>query len=246
MNLARSAVVGTPLESTARRLWARTTGDRNVIYNFETYAIFDRVLGPQSTCIDIGCHTGEVLDEMLGRSPQGRFFAFEPLPHLFAGLQSRYRSDAIHLYPYALGNREGASTFQFVTTNPAYSGLKRRPYERDSEQIEEIKVEVRRLDDVIPTDASIDLIKIDVEGGEFGVLVGGSETIARSKPVVVFEHGEAALGYGTSYEQVFDFFADVGMKVSTMKSWLRGGKPFSRSGFVDHVSAGADWYFVAA
>jgi hypothetical protein len=37
-----------------------------------------------------------------------------------------------------------------------------------------------RLDDVLPPDLVVDILKIDVEGHELGVVLGARETIARS------------------------------------------------------------------
>lgn len=57
-----------------------------------------------------------------------------------------------------------------------------------AEHFEEIQIKVQRLDDqpFVQTH-TIDLIKIDVEGHELEVLLGGLETIRRDKPVLIIE-----------------------------------------------------------
>ncbi len=68
---------------------------------------------------------------------------------------------------------------------------------------------LKRLDEMIPTDQTIDFIEIDVEGAELQVLQGGVETIRGFQPTIVFEHGIGAAGhYGTKPEQVFELLAD--------------------------------------
>jgi FkbM family methyltransferase len=53
-------------------------------------------------------------------------------------------------------------------------------------------VAIEPLDALIPDDADVGLIKIDVEGGEIGVLRGARRVIARSLPVLSIEIHPAA------------------------------------------------------
>jgi hypothetical protein len=56
------------------------------------------------------------------------------------------------------------------------------------------------------------MIKIDVEGAELLLIRGARETIAKNKPVIVFEHGlGGADSYGHTPEQVFDLLIDCGL-----------------------------------
>jgi len=193
---------------------------KNIAYDRMTLELFTKALKPNSNCIDIGCHKGELLLEMLRLAPHGEHFAFEPIPDYYAALQKKFIQYAnVHLYACALNNTTGQTTFQYVRNAPAYSGLKRRDYAITQPDIEELSVEVRRLDDVIPPTTTIHFIKIDVEGGEWGVLQGAAQLLARCKPVTLFEFGlGAANHYGTQPEWVFDFFADIQMSLYTLPS----------------------------
>ena len=103
-----------------------------------------------------------------------------------------------------------------------------------------------RLDDVVPIDAPVRFVKIDVEGGELGVLQGGMRTLSTHKPFVVFEHGDAAEGYGTRPEDVYGLLVEgCGLAVSTLDGWLSGEGPFREDEFRDCVVSGKDYYFVA-
>lgn len=55
--------------------------DKDTYYNELTELVMKKVLTPVSTCIDVGCHLGTVLERMLKYSPNGSFFAFEPSLH---------------------------------------------------------------------------------------------------------------------------------------------------------------------
>lgn len=252
-------VSGTPLEGLARAVYRTLRGtppaappmptDLNTLYDLQTEAIMERVLDRRSTCIDIGCHEGAILDAMLRIAPEGTHYAFEPLPHLFAKLASKYAGvPNVRLFEVALSEAPGEATFQHVVTNPAYSGLLRRQYARHDEEIVEIPVTLARLDDLVPPDAPVRLVKIDVEGAELQVLRGGSATLARCRPYVVFEHGRGAADcYGTTPAQVFDLLAGCGLRVSVMGDWLEAGgkRALARDAFAEQFETGRNYYFVA-
>ena len=137
---------------------------KNLEYDRLTKCIMKRCIHPQSNCIDVGCHKGEILDVILTLAPKGQHFAFEPIPVLFRQLQEKYKHKAT-IYPYALSDVNGTSSFQFVKNAPAYSGIHKRKYNIATPDIEQIHVELKTLDKLIPMDTRIDFIKIDVEGG---------------------------------------------------------------------------------
>jgi len=63
----------------------------------------------------------------------------------------------------------------------------------DREQLQEIRVPIRRLDDLVGTETA-DVVKIDVEGAELAVLRGGKALLARDKPTIMFESGPEEVG----------------------------------------------------
>ncbi|OON68020.1 FkbM family methyltransferase [Hymenobacter sp. CRA2] len=221
---------------------------KNQQYDEQTRAVIKRVCRPESTCIDIGCHKGEVLDLMLAAAPQGRHFGFEPLPDLYAELKRRYADTGkAQILNVALSNATGTATFNYVISNPAYSGLQKRTYDKPDEQDTTIEVQTDLMDRVIADTQRVDLIKIDVEGAELQVLEGAVETLRRTRPVVIFEHGLGAADcYGTRPEQVYDLLTEkAGLRVSLMKRWLRQEAPFTRQEFVQQFEQGKNYYFIA-
>jgi len=203
-------------------------------------------ISSNSNCIDIGCHKGEILDIMLKLSPQGKHTGFEPIPYLYNDLIKRYQSKATIL-PFALSEENGTSTFQLVKNAPAYSGIKKRKYDIENPEIEEIEVKLKKLDEVIPTELKIDFIKIDVEGAELGVLKGGKELLIKNKPLLVFEFGLGASEYyGTTPQDIYDFICDeVGLKIYTLKSFLKKGDPMDIKEFDHLFKTNEEYYFVA-
>jgi FkbM family methyltransferase len=213
-------------------------------YDCMSEFVMQRVLKSDSTCVDIGCHLGDVLEPMLRFAPRGEFFAFEPLPKLFAHLQTRFgRDERVKLFNLALSDKEGDDVFQHVVNAPAYSGFRRTDGTRPDETVEAITVRKARLDHILDG-AEIDLIKIDVEGAELQVLRGGLETIRKSKPYILFEHAGHAQYYGTKSEEIFELLQnECELNISLLDTFLRGGRPLSKTEFVGLVKS--EYFFLA-
>jgi FkbM family methyltransferase len=218
--------------------------DLNSRYDLETIEII-KSIGRNANCIDIGAHRGDILKHMLKYAPAGEHFAFEPLPHLYDELQAKFGNQC-KVYPYALGAVNAETSFNYVVTNPAYSGIKKRVYDRPDEEDKTITVRQRRLDDIIPKDTSIQLIKIDVEGGEFDVVRGAENILRTSHPVIIYEQGIGGSDiYGTRPESFFDFMASFGYSISLMEYYLLKKKPFNKDNYCLQFNNGYNFYFVA-
>jgi len=218
----------------------------NLKYDRLTKAILRRVLSGNSNGIDIGCHKGEILDIFLKYAPCGQHSGFEPIPELFNLLFEKYGRKC-RIYPYALSDHEGKSPFNFVKNAAAYSGIRKRTYAINDPVIEEIEVEVKRLDDVISNETPVRFIKIDVEGGEFDVLKGAKSIIVRSKPFILFEFGIGASDYyGTKPEDIYSLLVkDCGLNISLLDGWLKGWKPISLNEFSEIYNSRKEYYFLA-
>jgi FkbM family methyltransferase len=219
---------------------------KNQQYDAQTLQIMRKTCRPDSNCVDIGCHKGEMLDLILTFSPRGQHFCFEPLPDLFQGLIHKNYPPNCHFFDLALSTEKGETQFNYVISNPAYSGILRRNYDRPNEQDTQITVKTDLLDNIIPADIQIDFIKIDVEGAEMLVLAGAKRAIERCKPIVVFEHGLGASDiYGTTPQQVFAFFQQCGLHISLMRDWLAAKPALTEKGFEKQFSESKNYYFIA-
>lgn len=197
-------------------------------------------IAADANCVDVGASAGAILEQFVRLAPQGRHHAFEPIPSAHAALVERFPGVSVHRT--ALADKPGTASFHHVRSRPAYSGLRERDYPGEVD-VELITVDVARLDDVLPQDYAPTIIKIDVEGGELGVLTGARETLLRHRPLVVFEHGRGAREhYGTSADDVYALLVDdVGMRLFDMD----GGGPYSRIDFAAE-SNGPRWNWLAA
>ncbi len=223
--------------------------DRNTYYDILTELVMQRTLIPESVCIDVGCYKGSILRLMMKYAPNGRFLAFEPLPHLYNKIKDNFNSDNVRIYNLALSDSAGISYFNWVVSNPAYSGLKKRRYDRPKETDSQIEVKVDTLDNIVGRESvkKVSLIKIDVEGAEYFVLKGAENCIKRDKPVIVFEHGMGGSDcYGKKPEDVFDLLYDrCGLRLSLLSDYLLGKPPLDREGFCDQFYKGKHYFFIA-
>jgi FkbM family methyltransferase len=220
---------------------------KNQQYDYYTKRIIRERLVADSNCIDVGCFEGEILALYLKYAPKGKHFAFEPLPDKYEKLAIKYGNiKSVNLHNVALSNREGTSGFNYVTSNPSYSGLLRRDYDRAHEKDEQIIVKTDLLDHCLPDHIKIDIIKIDVEGAEYLVLDGAMETIRKWKPLIIFEHGLGAsdkYGYGPS--ELFHLLDSLGMCISTLDSYLAANASLTLEEFSSQYFQKLNYYFIA-
>jgi len=148
-------------------------------YEPMTTEVFKSMVKPGMTILDVGAHIGYytlLASKIAG--DMGWVFAFEPDPINFAGLERNIELNGfsnITTFKMAVSDYNGKGKL-FVSGN--FTGerslidVKGRPKDN-------IEVGVEKLDSIIW--GKIDIIKIDVDGGEVGVL-RGAERIINSNP----------------------------------------------------------------
>lgn len=219
---------------------------KNEQYDRFTQRIIQQVCQPNSNCIDIGAHEGKILAMMLAASPHGRHHAFEPIPALYEQLKKEFGPRAM-VHPEALSNQSGLTQFNLVLSNPALSGIQKRPYwKKEIDRI--IQVNTALLDHLIEPTEQIDLIKMDVEGAELWVLEGAIHTINRCQPFILFECGKmGGQAYDFSAKDAFDLL-DLRLKyrIFTLDAWLKHARALEFEDFQQHFEQGTEFFFLAA
>ncbi len=213
-------------------------------YDLQTTELIRKHLKKDSNCIDIGANLGHILMEIVAAAPKGQHFAFEPIPELYASLKKRFSKNTT-VYNYALSAKKGTAAFNYYPQRPAVSGFR----ERNNQILQEptlLTVQVEKLDDLIPENISIDLIKIDVEGAEYEVLQGAKKVLQRNKPIVLFECGLGGADvYGTTPDEIFDLFTDCGLGISTIEYFNAKKQPFSKEEFNGQFYKNYNVFFIA-
>lgn len=182
------------------------------------------------TFIDVGAHIGSVLAAVAHADPTVRLVAIEAIPSKAAGLRRRFPNAELH--ECAAGESTGEVPFFVDTRRSGYSSLTPRP-SAASAPVEQIRVPIRRLDDLVER-SDVDVIKIDVEGAELGVLRGGTRILEGCRPVVMFESGPKGdddLGY--TKEAMYAFVTSIDYVILVPNRVAHEGPGMTLDGFVE-------------
>jgi len=150
---------------------------------------------PGATLIDVGANVGQFASSALAAAPHARILSIDPIPENVQECRRRFASVAgYQAFQAALGERSAESvTFNLHTYSQASSLLPLSETARDSFRslgapTRQITVPMYSLDDLLDKVGGferIDLLKIDVEGGEAQVLRGATRTLQRTRAVLV-------------------------------------------------------------
>lgn len=166
------------------KLDLRDSSQRWIVFgNYEGKRQMDWIhhwLRPGGTIIDSGANVGQLL-LYLGRLPNVRIHAFEPVPASVAWLHECLAAQnawPVNIIESALSDREGTLRIQ---VDGAYSTTQMGWYqERGNPRID---VRSMRLDDYIEEQGvkQIRFWKLDVEGGEAQALAGAQRLLAQQR-----------------------------------------------------------------
>lgn len=147
--------------------------------------LFERSVSPGATVIDAGAYIGfYTLLAARRAGPTGRVFAFEPNPEAYAALRANLVRNALHgvadAAPFGLGERTARQRFYQAAGDGSESSL--FPPRHPSRSIETACVS---LDQALG-ERPMDVLKLDIEGGEVAALRGMRRTLDASPDVSVF------------------------------------------------------------
>jgi FkbM family methyltransferase len=214
------------LEKIRRYRQVRAWHARQARDDIAVQRLLEEALSAKSNCVDVGAHRGEFLDYFTDRSPEGQHIAIEALPHL--AVQLRKTFPQVLVVEAAVADKPGSAIFYHAVERPAWSGLEVQEYPTGT-TVEEIPVTISTLDDIVPDPATVDFVKIDVEGAELGVLQGMHRILSERSAIVLFEHAIIhAKAHSTTPAQIFDTVAGSGYLIYG----LDGCGPHDRQAFI--------------
>jgi FkbM family methyltransferase len=155
-------------------------------------AIAIQLLEPGNTAVDVGANFGlytRFFSEAVGAG--GRVFAIEPIPATFNVLQSNIKrlnllnvtaiqaasSDCTRTVTMIVPRINGADNFYraHISAEEAPLGTHR------------VSVRTAKLDELVPPDVLVALLKVDVEGHELACIRGALEIIKKCEPALLIE-----------------------------------------------------------
>lgn len=174
--------------------------DGNDYWDMQAHHIINKYLKDNSVILDIGANIGSHTVYWAIERHAKKIYAFEPLKGTFEILEKNVElnglNDRVVLYNLGLSDEE---------TKAGVAAYNMENIGGTSFQKTENGVFTFVPLDSIAIKENIDLIKIDVEGAEVDVLMGGLKTLKKDKPIVVIEsfHNKAVID---------TIFAELGYK----------------------------------
>lgn len=181
---------------------------------------------PGKVFIDIGSHIGSIISEVKAHNKEVSIIGVEAIPEKVSNLRRSFPS--VRFFECALGEKTGEATFYINEKASGYSSLL-NPNDSSSDSIREITVSVQKLDNLSKFQ-DVDAIKIDVEGAELGVILGGKETIKNNKPIIMFE---SAPGDLKNKEAIWDIFTSLEYGIHLPNRLAHNDRPLSKESFLD-------------
>ena len=213
------------------------------------HSVFEANIDKENVVLDIGANIGAHTLKMSSLAKQ--VHSFEPFPTSNALLNENISLNNITnvtTHKFALGNESCTSNYLWVSENnfgAAGLQLSKEPRNRTSTDFDsgkDIEVSVTTLDQFCKRKyiEEIHLIKMDVEGMELDVLLGGIDCIKKYKPIIVMEIW-GGNPFGSSKAKLLK---DLGYNMMQIKSpdyiFAHPDRPACLDGWAD-VYVKADW-----
>ena len=180
------------------------------------------------TIFDIGANTGQFASQFQRFFPDAEIYSFEPLKDCYNDLLKEMgHFSKFHAFNFALGDKNGKTQIYHNNFSPSSSLLfmeelhkKAFPY---TEKVNIEEINIRRLDDIIDNLYIKDniLIKIDVQGFEDKVILGGEKLISRAS-VLILETSFQPLYQGQLlFEGIYELVREMGFVYAGSEHTLR-------------------------
>lgn len=172
------------------------------VYDMVTTKFLRKVIHSGDVFLDVGANCGALTLVAASLIGEGKIYAFEPGAAIRSRLEANIEangdlSDRIKVVPLGLGLTK-SQLFYHEDENYRGNGSLHISYG--------IPVDIISLDEWVLAENvdRIDVIKIDVEGMEYDVLLGGKATLAKFRPIIYFETID--LFYGESQHKIRDIY----------------------------------------
>jgi FkbM family methyltransferase len=164
--------------------------------------------------LDVGAHYGEWAILACGLWPRARVVCFEIDAEIRRTLAESVRTHPnIEVYPGGMADRNERAEYHYFGDAPGYNSLIAFPHREESTVRSGIIIAGDDYADTL-NGASVDLLKIDVEGAEYRVLRGFQRAFeAQNIRIVQFEYGYANIAAGALLKDIYEFLGQRGYEI---------------------------------
>lgn len=178
-------------------------------YEAHIRELISRYFPTGGTFVDVGANVGiHALAAAKLAGKDGKVIAIEPVPEIRSRLQRNIQLNGLQnviFMPWVISNAPGTVSFYKPGRSLANQGAGSMYKSRIGG--EEIKVEAKTLDEVLAGESRVDFIKIDTEGNDGKVILGGAEIIKKHRPAILFEYAGGWSVSGVRPAEVVDLLA---------------------------------------
>lgn len=157
------------------------------LYEPETVALFKKIIKPDMVIVDIGAHIGyftRIFSMLVGKN--GMVHAFEADPENFELLKKNTKHlKNIKIYQTAISDHTGTIDFYHCEEKAGcHSTLPNQPLDF---KMRKIRVQAETLDSFLTREnvGQVDVIKMDIEGGEPKAVDGMKDTLSQDKNIAL-------------------------------------------------------------
>jgi FkbM family methyltransferase len=211
------------------------------------FALLDRVLKPGSHVLDIGANEGAYTIFAAAKvGASGRVWAIEPSARELARLRTNVGlNDAatVDVVPCAIGDRNAETELKIAAdSRSGHNTLGEFVWDGVTLATTQ-RVPLRTLDTIVAEGGirRVDVIKMDIEGAEGRLLLGGRSVIETHRPLVLFEASARSLRQqGSSIDGLLAAFRSTGYGIFAFDHVTGRPTPYAPGHSGDNLIAAPD------
>ncbi|MEI9947346.1 MAG: FkbM family methyltransferase [Chitinophagaceae bacterium] len=170
------------------------------------------------TIIDIGSNEGQFIKEINALLPGKKIFSFEPISSCYSKLLENTKG--INVTAYNMGLSDVAGTAEINISNNFVSSsilemaeLHKSSYP-ESHFVKKDTIKLGKLDEILKNEELKEniLIKMDVQGYEEKVILGGPKTFAKASALIIESIFEAFYEGQWLFDDLYQYFTQHGFK----------------------------------
>jgi FkbM family methyltransferase len=190
--------------------WIRSQG----VWEADLMKLLARMLRPGAVFVDVGANVGfhtVLAAQLVG--PAGKVFAVEPAPWTLELLRANVRRSGVDVTVLPVAASEARGTVR-LSVDPAHRSGARLGTELGPGP----EVDAATLDELLPEEVAVDVLKVDVEGAEPLVFRGAGAVLGRSPGLVaVVEFRDERHLSGERPSEVLAFYESLGFELCLLR-----------------------------
>ncbi len=181
--------------------------------------------------VDIGANEGQWMTSLLKLISVQQAIVIEPNPAAMVRCKQRLKEQhGVIFKEVALGAKREQGVLHITSSsdfssllNPKHEVISANYAQHSSAVLAHQAVEVMPLDDIVPADQTIDLMKLDVQGYERKVLAGAASALRRTRIVLVETNFQSHYKEDATFDSLFHLFTqEFGFSFWSMSNPFHG------------------------